>query len=255
MSEWVDCEPTIENFWKNVKTVDSLMNLNFTSMILSGYFSFSGNEDKNYRDLELELRENNINFGLIASNFENDNDLKKAINDKKVVLIKKKYQKLYRNRETSNIDAINPDHIAKYFTLYSCRPRDYVIKETLQHSKSIEENLEKLKESGDIISLEEDKFAISKSDKLLSESEMNLSSLVLKGKKLLKVKKVDLAEIFNNTLEKNSDATLAMHAMAHDGSPIFALVKNNRIISPIGLQISLDTNGNKVHSYLPLSSI
>lgn len=255
MTEWEDCEQTIDNFWKNVKTVDTLMNLNFTSMILSGYFLLPGNEDKDYRDLELELRENNINFGLIASNYENDKDLKKAINDKKVVLIKKKYQKLYRNKNTSNLECINSDHIAKYFTLYSCRPRDYVIKETLEHSKSIEENLEKLKESGDIISLDEEKFAISKSDKLLSEEEQSLSSLVLKGKKLLKVTKVDLAKILNKAHEENPDATLAMYAMAHDGSPIFALVKNNKIICPIGMKISHDSNGDKVCSYIPLSSI
>ena len=153
------------------------------------------------------------------------------------------------------MECINSDHIAKYFTLYSCRPRDYVIKETLEHSKSIEENLEKLKESGDIISLDEEKFAISKSDKLLSEEEQSLSSLVLKGKKLLKVTKVDLAKILNKAHEENPDATLAMYAMAHDGSPIFALVKNNKIICPIGMKISHDSNGDKVCSYIPLSSI
>ena len=35
-------------------------------MVLHRYFKLEGNEDKTPRDLELELRKRNFNFGLIA---------------------------------------------------------------------------------------------------------------------------------------------------------------------------------------------
>lgn len=245
MVEWEDCEPTIENFWRNVRTVDPLNNLKFVGMILNGYYEFPENKNKSAKDLELDLRAHDINFGLIASSYEDDEILKNDFNNKKITFIKKQYQYLYND---NNID-VKPDHIAKYYIKYSCRPRKYVIEETLTHSKSMEENLEKLEESGDIINIIN---KLNNTEAELSKGDKDLSLLIREGKKLMKVIKVELSEIFKKTYEENKDAAMTMHAMGNDGSPIFALVKSNQIICPVGVKISIDTDGNKVQSYVAL---
>tara|TARA_B100000886_G_scaffold183994_1_gene126233 strand:- start:901 stop:1662 length:762 start_codon:yes stop_codon:yes gene_type:complete len=248
--EWEDCEPTIDNFWKNVKTCDPLNNLKFAGSILFGYYKFEENFEKTPKDLELELRNHDLNMGLIADDYSDDNDVKKAIDENKIVLIKSKYLRLYKN--INNIDEIDPEHISKYYVRISCRPRKYVIEETLKYSSSIEENLEKLDEAGEIVNINSDKSKLSNNDVMLDNKEIDLSKLIIECRKLMKVKKVELSKIFEDSYKQFPKATMAMHAMAHDGSPIMALVNEDKIVCPIGVKITMNNRGERTEEFVPL---
>ena len=94
-----NCEPSIKNFWHNVKTLDPLFKLNLMMMVMESYYKL--NENKNPKDLELELREHNLDVGLIASKVENDKTYMDLINSGKGIVIKeniniftKNYQKM-----------------------------------------------------------------------------------------------------------------------------------------------------------------
>lgn len=140
IAEYDDCECTIDNFWKNMKTIDPLHDLKLTCGIMNKYFSnYEENKNKTLKDLELELREHDLNVGLIAVNA--DEHVEKAISSGKVCLVKPQYMDIYSSKKGNSIKNIDPSHVAKYMLNYSCRPRQYVIQETLEHSKSIEEKL------------------------------------------------------------------------------------------------------------------
>jgi hypothetical protein len=93
--EYEDCDSSMINFWKNVETLDPILNLSLTSMAFSGYFShFEENKNKTLKDFELELRERDLNVGLIAVKI--DENTKKAIHDKKIIYVKSQYAHLYK---------------------------------------------------------------------------------------------------------------------------------------------------------------
>lgn len=247
---WEDCEPTEENYWENLRRCDKYNNLQSMLMVLYRYYKLKGNEDKTPRDLELELRKRNFNFGLIACDKDSDPDVKRNYDDGKIVFIKTKY---VFGKNKIDFSKTEEHHIAKYNVIVSCRPREYVIKETLDHSSSIEENLEKLEYGGDICnSIKGDDKPLSKNDYLLNDKEKSLNELILEGKKLVRFKEVNFEEIFINTQNKYPNSQPQLYAMGRNGEPIFALVNDGVIICQIGLCITMTNTGEKEYEFVPL---
>lgn len=244
--EYEDCDCTLDNFWENLKTIDPFHDLKLNCAIMSGFFSnYDENKNKTLKDFELELRKHNLDVGLIAA--ELSEHMVKAVSDKKLVVIKPQYMDLYVPINDRMSD-IKPEHIAKYQLLYSCRPREYVIKETLENSKSIEENLEKLLDCGVCVCINEEK--ISPDDIMMKEKEKDTMNELSKGKKLLKLRELDLEKEFSVAYEKNKDAEMVVVGMKNNGGPILALSKDGRIVSNVGIHIYHDADGNKVHEYM-----
>ena len=73
--DWKDCDPTLDNFMKNVVTLDALRNLPMMSSVLHAYYNLT--EDKSTSDLESMLREFEVNVGLIAVDLQDANALSK----------------------------------------------------------------------------------------------------------------------------------------------------------------------------------
>ena len=75
-----------------------------TLIIKSGYYKFEENFEKTPKDLELELRNHDLNMGLIADDYSDDNDVKKAIDEfvslnsfKCLILCNDRFAKIEKN--------------------------------------------------------------------------------------------------------------------------------------------------------------
>lgn len=247
---WENCEPTEENYWENLKRCDEYNNLQNMLMVLHRYFKLEGNEDKTPRDLELELRKRNFNFGLIACEKDSDPNVKRKYDNGEIKFIKTKY---IFGKNKIELDKVEDHHIAKYNVIVSCRPRKYVIQETLENSSSIEENLEKLENAGEICNnIKGNSNPISKADYVLSDNEKSLNQLILEGKKLVTFKEVNFEEIFINAQKKYPNSQPQLYAMGRKGEPILALVNDGVIICPIGIIITMTSTGEQNYQYVPL---
>lgn len=251
---YVDCEPTLDNFWANAEEIDKHHNLQHTCMLYPGYFKFEENKGiKTPKDFELELRQRSIDTGLIA--IIPNAQVQQAINDNKIIFIKQKYAHLYCGDEREySTSSPKPEHVAKYELIYSCRPRQEVIEETLTHHSSIDENLKKLEEAGIGIVVNTTEDRIIPTDIVPSESTKQMSAHIMEGTKRIIVSVVDPEQIFNDIMNNNEGAELALIAMTHNGGAIMGIVKDGHLLSDIGLQIDHDTYGNKRITYVPIKS-
>jgi hypothetical protein len=138
--------------------------------------------------------------------------------------------------------------------IYSCRPREYVVQETLEHSSTVDENLEKLMDSGFGIvtrNLTDSGEKISPSDKMLSIDEQNLSGELMAAKKLIILKYME--KEFNKTLEENKDATTAVIGMGPDGGPVIGIVKEGKLLSNIGMTIYYNPKGQQIAKFMMIN--
>lgn len=244
---WEDCEPTMENFLTNVKILDPTGNPKLMMMILYSYFSIH-NHTKTPRDLELELRKHKeLNVGLIATDWRLDPHLSRIIQQGKGAVVKRKHFHHYKNRPINNIDEVDPEHLADYYVTPSCRKRKYVIEETLSHNISMEDNLEKLEESGD--------FMIFGTNPKKDDEKTKLVSLVGEGKKLIKLEDIDFEDEFQEILDKNENAKLILYAILMDDSEIHVIADGEKILCPIGLNIIKTEEGEELRQFIPLTEL
>lgn len=247
---WENCEITDENFWENLRRCDQYNSLQNILMILPRYYKLDGNEDKSPKDLELELRSRNFNFGLIACSKEKDPSIKKAYEENKYTFIKPKY---IFGKNKIDLTKLEPHHHATFYVIVSCRPRHFVIKEVLEHSSSIQENLNKLEEAGELTNkIVGNEDTLHKNDYILNDNEKTLSQLILEGKKLIKFEKVNFEETFKKAQEEYPNSEPKLYAMGKNGEPILALVNEGKIVCPIGICISMSANGKQIVTFVPL---
>ena len=245
---WTDCEPTKENFWENLKRCDKYNRLREIVMISSRFFKFEENIGKTPKDFELELRNRNFNFGLIATHISQDPDINSALDKNDISIIKPQY---FYGKNKVNMDDLKNEHVSEYYIKFSCRPREYVIKETLEFRESIEENLEKLEISGNICSNEKKK--ISDNDVLMNDKEIKFGELISKGLKMINFKEINFEDVFNKYQNENPNATLSMMGMGPNGEAIMGLGLDGKIICPIGLSITINSDGEQTINYIPLT--
>lgn len=245
---WEKCENNIDNIWHNIREIDSINNLQLMGMIISSYYKFH-NHTKSPRDLENELREHNLNVGLIAVEWEKDDYYKNVVDKDVGVIIKRKDLGNYDKPPKTSKSDVATKHLSKYVIFISCRPREYVIKETLTHSSSMEENLDKLEEAGDLLSfkIEDDAF---KSDIKIDKNEVNKE--IQNGTRRIKLETIQFENLINEAKELHPNADFAAHAFLNDGSILMALIDDNKIVCPVGLNIYHDKEGTQRVRYIPL---
>ena len=94
----------------------------------------------------------------------------------------------------------------------------------------MEENLEKLEEAGEFMTFTQDDSVLAEGDIRIPEESMPLTKLIQQGKKVAKINKVNLEDVFKRYQQQNPDVEPSVIKMLPDGSPILALVKNRKII-------------------------
>lgn len=255
---WENTEPTIDNFWNNMKIADTLNSLQIILM-LSEYY-FKTNKDKGYKDYELELREHKLNVGLIAERVSDNKTIGNMVRSGKGLVIKKNMTNNYfKKKEDENFNI--HDYIADYSVVFSCRPREEVISETLKHSESMEENLKKLEQTGVFVSSSE-RIKDEPNVQALSEElgiglahAMSLSKLISLGKKKLILKNINPMEEFNNARYKNPGLEPSAIGF-NNGVPVFGLVKDNKLVSPFGFEAgTIEVSEGKLQKYITFRSI
>lgn len=253
--DWKDCDPTLENFLKNIKTLDPLRNLAMMIPVLYAYYDLR--KDGTPFDLESLLRENDVDTGLIAVDWRKEEHYKKLVDSGLGAVIKRKYINKIKDLKCNKLEDIPEEYISDYVTYTSCRPRDHVIEETLTHSESVEENLTKLLEAGDYYAFDLDKAdeSVAEKDIKFNEAEISLSEMIGQGKKLAIVTKMNLQYEFEKDSVASPNAQLVVYAMMNDGSPLSVLAENGLLVSNVGVNIFHDDEGNKCVKYLYLPSL
>lgn len=230
---WINCEFTEENIWHNIKMIDPYYKLDIMAMIMGSYYKFHG-QNTNPRILELELRKNNLNTGLIAIDWKSDPHYVKLFNEGKCHFVKKKYQYMYKNNSMQNVDQ---EHLADYVVIISCRSRKDVMTETLMHHSSMEENLEKLEEAGEIVLRTNDQNEMNDcllaTDIKIDDSDVNHH--IQNGTKLLQITKFSLEDIFVQCTGQYPDAMSV--PTWHRGKPTTMLARGNRVVCQVGIDI------------------
>jgi hypothetical protein len=241
--KWIDCEPTLENFVKNLKTLDELHDLKLMSQVITSYFEIE--RGKTPYDLEMELRKQNADTGLIAKDWTKDPYYMKLVKGGKGDVITRKYMELKKKPKR-----ISSKYLSDHIMVVSCRSRENVIKETLESSESVEENLEKLKNAG-FFYAREIRGVLEEGDIEYPSDDINI--LIQKGYKLAILEEVDPKVEFESTIQNNPSAKLMVYALMRDGSPIYMITKNNKILSKVGINIYHDEEGNKKQRYVFIS--
>ena len=245
---WDECERNIDTIWHNIGEIDQLNSLQLMGLVICSYYKFHNNT-KTPRDLENELREHNLNVGLIAVEWEKDEYYKNVVDKGVGVIIKRKDLGNYDKPPKTSKSDVDTNHLAKYVIFISCRPREYVIKETLTHSSSMEENLDKLAEAGDLFCFnnEDDAFT---GDIKIDQNDVNKQ--IQNGTRRIKLETISFENLVNEAKQLHPKADLAAHAFLNDGSILMALVDDNKIVCPIGLNIYHDKDGTQCVRYMPL---
>ena len=242
---WEDCEPSIENFWNNMKIVDA-MNLLRTTLMLSEYY-FDTFKDKSYKDFELELRDHNLNTGLIAEKVSDNDRIQEMIKSGKGLIIKKELMDEYLTKKNEQ-DFDVEKYVAEYSVIFSCHPREEVIAETLKHSDSMEENLEKLEKTGVFIPVGME------IEDIQTNTNDQLHDLVALGKKKIIVTSVNPQEEFEKDHSKYPDLKPVQIGVDKD-LPVFGLVKDKQLVSSYGFEMGTTTIDDKEQKFINFRAI
>jgi hypothetical protein len=174
-------------------------------MVIDSYYNFFGNQCSPY-DVEIELRKLGLNVGLIAIEWTKYPIYKKVVeNNYDKVVVRKNYK---RNIETTN-----------YLVVIVCKNRHEVIAETLSYHDSVDENLCKLRESGEILSHLTNKYD-------------EFYEAIQHGKLLMQINLCSYQNIFERVMQDNPTARIIQVK-----TELFVIEKDDIVISPVALQI------------------
>lgn len=244
-SELLTIDPT-EVAFHNMKIGESVYNLNIFIGGQSGYFK--ANPNKNYQDLEKELRERNFTTHIIAKSPPAKSDL-----DYKLDMPENKSSSLY------------PVVEYKYEAIISCRPYNAALKELLQSWPSYEENFKALEFAGVIVLYEEGKKQVADITNNINENGDTVKliksndpvHLIAENKVKVKITTVPAEEIMQNVvngvIEKfGQEPNLRLLGMSPNGGPVMAFTIDDKIVSYTGVCFEHDALGNKITKIINL---
>lgn len=206
--DWTHCQPSYDNILYNMQMLDRCGRQNIPmTLVIDSYYNYQNNKISPH-DVEMEFRKMNLNVGLIAVEWKKYLQYQDFVmNNGGDVIMRKDFM----------VGQYTP---AKYLAVVVCKDRGQVVDETLKYNGSMEENLERLKESGEIIG------------HLLNKYEDSYLK-IQQGKMLVQIRIHSFREIFYNILDSNPDARVVQ---IHDS--IGVIIKNGIIISPVGVKIN-----------------
>ena len=226
-------ESATQIVWHNLTEADKYFDLKF--FIASATAWIKLNPDKNYQDLEKELRERNLNTHLYAT--QKPSEMKHF----KLGLFK-------QNDHNSYI----------YECIFSCRPKDLALKEVLSHWPSYEENFDKLKVSGSLFA---DNVNKDPNLEIFNSEEKNNYEQITNNKKKIIFEKVSPDKYLNEMVEMcrkefGKEPVEKIVGMNKEGGvPIFALFLDEKLVSDIGFFVELDEKGNKIMKLFNLKNL
>jgi hypothetical protein len=207
--------------WHNMRVGDEHLNL---EIFIGGSMGWlKANPTKNFQDLEKELRDRNFSTHLIAKDDPN-------INGTSISL---------PNRGNNGVKYI-------YQCVMSCRPPKYAMEELLQSSSSYEENFEKLKYAGILCGMHENEHVEDESVRKLEGHKQTDMQKLSENRVKVSVETVSAEQFINDIKSQYPDVSTPIIAMRNDGSPIFAFVSNNTIVSQYGFSITATPTGHKI---------
>ncbi|AYV82016.1 MAG: hypothetical protein Homavirus2_20 [Homavirus sp.] len=123
-----------------------------------------------------------------------------------------------------------------YDCIYSCRPKEYALKELLKHSSSYEENFEKLNNVGRICFNSD---IIDKKITQFSDSEKDILQQIRNAEVKLNVEIIDAKTHFEQTCNviRNKYGVYpkkVVIGLNHHGGPIYGLALDDKLVSSIG---------------------
>lgn len=213
-------------FWKNLKIADEVLSLNVFVVLLSHYFKM--NPDKNYHDLEKELRQRDFNAHLIASSLDDE--------------MKEKYTIIHPSKEQSSLS-----ETLIYRCLISCREKKQALSELLTHSSTYEENLEKLKVSGNLCIKQEIK---QDSDDNVEQLDENIKKLSQNELELVLIEKTDrlfIKELIHELKRVFPDVKAKTVATSNDLA-VVCFFSNDVLVSKYGYSYDPITDEYKIHT-------
>ena len=205
--DWAPCQPSYDNILYNMQMLDRCGRQNILmTLVIDSYYNYQNNKISPY-DVEMEFRKMNLDVGLIAVEWKRYSQYQDFVmNNGGDVIMRKDFM-------------VGQYMSAKYLAVVVCKNRRQVVDETLKFNGSIEENLKRLKESGEIIG------------HLLNKYEDSYLE-IQQGKMLVQIRIYSFREIFYDILESNPDARVVQ---IHNSLGV--IVKNGIIISPVGVKI------------------
>jgi hypothetical protein len=214
--------------FNNLKVSDEFRNLAYFISSSMGWLNL--NPGKNYQDLEKVLREKNFDTHLIATN------------------------------KTQDVKLQMPDKTdAEYVCTFSCRPKNDALKELLQHSKSYEENLEKLSKAGSYV-VDDKKDLENPNVVKLTDPQVELHKMISENKKKIKMEKVGVEKFLTETIEmcekecgKTPEEKIV--GMMPNGGPIFGLFVGDQLVTQYGFTIDYNEKKEELMKMVDLRTL
>lgn len=196
-----------EIYYNNMRAADTVADLNYFTYNAIGWIK--NNKPKNYKDLELELRNRDFNARIIAMDIPASHT---------------RYHKAFLHGVTK-----------KYYVHFSCGSKDYTLQELLRHRSSEAENLSMLNNTG-YLTIGNGKFT----DPTLIYNGDNSQA----GKMVNCKTRIDLCATNNATVYKNYiinhfkknynfNITLAPYVKFDDGSIVYLFKNNTNLVSGV----------------------
>ena len=160
---------------QNMRFADENHHLALFICATIGWFKL--NPTKNLQDLENYLRDNNFSTHLIATK------PKENIHHK---------LKGYGSRFNENCN---------WECIFSCRPKEYALKELLEHSATYEENFKKLLDSGLLVVENENSLPDDPSIKKFNDKEKSEFNKVQDNEVIIKTKEITDEQFLSNQLD------------------------------------------------------
>ena len=218
-------ETSEEICWHNISVSDKYHDLNF--FIMSSMAWLKLNPDKNFADLETELRNRKLDTHLLASKPNLGPNTKLGLHNKSDV-----------------------DREYEYECMFSCRPLNLAVEELLQHWSSYEDNFDHLSKAGIIMVDNADKLEKEPNIKIFNDTEKDINALIENNKKKLDITIISPEQIMNDLISecvknfgKPPDKRLI--GLTHNNCPIIGLFMEESIISDIGFSIEM-SNGHSI---------
>ena len=214
--------------WKNLVEVIPTADISLIASCATGWFK--ENPDKTNTDLEQELRKHNLNLYLIAD--------------------------INPPSEYDTVSSSDLSKRVKYMLIYSARAKDDAMEELLTHASSYEENFSRLNDAGSLTVKGTDLSNIKK-ENTKSYEEQSIHDKLLWNTCCISIKDVQPEEYeqqLNDDMKHFTDNNLKMEqrlvGMGKDGSPVFAIVYQDKLVSRVGMMIGFDDNQQQVIGYV-----
>lgn len=212
----------IEIAWANMRVSDQHLHLSTFVSAALGWLKANDGE-KNYQDLEKELRKRDFSTHIFASS-------KRETGFDILLPFSKNEQK---------------PNFYIYEAFFSCRPPPFAMKELLTHSTSYQENFDKLKYSGTLITNEVlHQMDVISDIHMFDEDETAILAKITYNKVLISLEKTPIFfKDFQNRLKEKYPNLAHKVIGLYDGGPLFVFVSDSEIVSPIGFYFKVGNDG------------